>query len=376
MPRPVFHAATLCAVLFTLPAAAQTLESRIFRYGYGASTPLVTMQSAGTDAAGSGQGVLALSQQITHDGRGAPGAVATLHSALTMNGQPQTDYWAAGFSTYIQNLADPHPPAGGSQHGVLYTHLVKTTAAVPGGTVPPGRHVAEGWAQWWVLSDRTGLPSSRAGSIVGVELDIDGNGADDTADKSRYARQVVLTTFMKDPSRPFEFGYGDYWNSTTGGGGDSFFNVVSAYYAGWTVAAIDLSQGTGARANPYKDSTNRAVDIKMRNGGKLAFDGDGVNGSYLTHRPGGLEYWSEGNRRATITDAGALILGGAVLNAPGGSLALPRVGTPGPAPGAAGGRLELVCGTRPGTARLVVYAGTSTTPTTIADNIGGGVAGC
>lgn len=46
------------------------------------------------------------------------------------------------------------------------------------------------------------------------------------------------------------------------------------------------------------------------------------------------------------------------------------------APGAAGAKLELVCGTNGGTAKLVAYAGTSATATTIIDNIGAGVTGC
>jgi hypothetical protein len=45
-------------------------------------------------------------------------------------------------------------------------------------------------------------------------------------------------------------------------------------------------------------------------------------------------------------------------------------------PGATFGSLELVCGTTAGTARLIAYAGTSTTPVTIVDNIGAGVTGC
>lgn len=43
------------------------------------------------------------------------------------------------------------------------------------------------------------------------------------------------------------------------------------------------------------------------------------------------------------------------------------------APGALGGALQLVAGTSPGTAKLIIFAGTSTTPTTIIDNIGAGV---
>ncbi len=46
------------------------------------------------------------------------------------------------------------------------------------------------------------------------------------------------------------------------------------------------------------------------------------------------------------------------------------------APGPTGGKLTIACGTKPGTAALVVYAGTSLRPTKIVDNVGEGVGGC
>lgn len=363
------------------PALAQdeikASGGEFFRYGYGAKGPMVRMQSAGTDATGAAQGTLEVSQQIDLASGGPADTSAALHSSISVNGGPVTNYWAAGLSAYVHGLRDPTGSPDQSQHGALYTHLVKTTDKVPGGIVPDGRRLADGWAQWWVIQDRTGLPSSKGGASVGLEFDWFGNGPDDAPGKARYGRQVVLNRFDKsDASKPFEVGYGDYWNSHTGGAQDTFFNVVSAYYAGWTVAAIDLSQGTGARANPYQDPVNRAVDIKMRNGGKLSFDGDGVSGSYLTHQPGGLEYWSAGARVARLTDAGGLALGSAALAVGPGSIGLQRPARPAGAPGAAGMRLEVACGSMAGTARLVAYAGTSSVPTIIADNLGQGVAGC
>ena len=59
-----------------------------------------------------------------------------------------------------------------------------------------------------------------------------------------------------------------------------------------------------------------------------------------------------------------------------GDLALTKVTASGSAPGAAGAKIELVCGTSAGTAKLIMYAGTSTTPVTIIDNAGTGVTGC
>ena len=42
------------------------------------------------------------------------------------------------------------------------------------------------------------------------------------------------------------------------------------------------------------------------------------------------------------------------------------------APGAGVAMMYLVAGTNAGTAKLIIYAGTSTTPTVVADNIGAG----
>ncbi len=66
-------------------------------------------------------------------------------------------------------------------------------------------------------------------------------------------------------------------------------------------------------------------------------------------------------RTATLTD---------------GALGLAKMSASGSAPGAGGGKIELVCGTNSGTAKLVAYAGTSGTAVTILDNIGSGVTGC
>lgn len=59
-----------------------------------------------------------------------------------------------------------------------------------------------------------------------------------------------------------------------------------------------------------------------------------------------------------------------------GEIGLSKIAPSASAPGVAGAKLALVCGTGAGTAKLIAYGGSSTTPTTIADNIGAGVAGC
>lgn len=76
------------------------------------------------------------------------------------------------------------------------------------------------------------------------------------------------------------------------------------------------------------------------------------------------------------TVAGPLTLGSGSLTVSAGSVGLSKITASAAAPGAGGGKIELVCGTTAGTAKLIAYAGTSGTATTILDNIGTGVTGC
>ncbi len=59
-----------------------------------------------------------------------------------------------------------------------------------------------------------------------------------------------------------------------------------------------------------------------------------------------------------------------------GEIGIATITPSGTAPGSVGAKLALVCGTNAGTAKLIVYAGTSATPTSLLDNIGAGVLGC
>jgi hypothetical protein len=50
----------------------------------------------------------------------------------------------------------------------------------------------------------------------------------------------------------------------------------------------------------------------------------------------------------------------------------PKIAATGTAPGAALMKLEVVAGTNAGTCKIIAYAGTSATPTTLLDNVGAG----
>lgn len=74
--------------------------------------------------------------------------------------------------------------------------------------------------------------------------------------------------------------------------------------------------------------------------------------------------------------ANVLATGAGALTLTTGAVGMSKMTASASAPGAAGGKIELVCGTNAGTAKLVAYAGTSGTAVTILDNIGAGVTGC
>lgn len=69
-------------------------------------------------------------------------------------------------------------------------------------------------------------------------------------------------------------------------------------------------------------------------------------------------------------------IGGTSVTLSSGELGFTKITATAQAPGASGGKIEMVCGTNAGSVKIIAYGGTSTTPVTITDNIGSGVSGC
>lgn len=77
--------------------------------------------------------------------------------------------------------------------------------------------------------------------------------------------------------------------------------------------------------------------------------------------------------QATINTTGNVLIGtAAAWTASNGQFGLAKITDPGTAPGAGITKIHAMAGTNAGTCKLVAYAGTSTTPVTIVDNIGSG----
>ncbi len=72
------------------------------------------------------------------------------------------------------------------------------------------------------------------------------------------------------------------------------------------------------------------------------------------------------------------IASGTIVSPPPGTFTMEKTSRSGSviAPGASSARFEVTCGTLGGTARLMMFAGTSLTSSTVLDNVGSGVSGC
>jgi hypothetical protein len=86
--------------------------------------------------------------------------------------------------------------------------------------------------------------------------------------------------------------------------------------------------------------------------------------------PAGNAPFVDGN--GILTTNGRNLLVALLKETPGTTLNLPKTTPVGVAPGAGNSFLQVVAGTTAGTAKLIMYAGTSAVPSVIIDNVGGG----
>jgi hypothetical protein len=155
------------------------------------------------------------------------------------------------------------------------------------------------------------------------------------------------------------------WGSGGAGTGSALFSngfiAADACCAiGATIGARALS-GDNVAGMPvyfnYRGSSGTLQNVSLNSAGNVSGTG------YLAL--GG----TSGATFAALTGLEAGGVGATVLP---GDVAMAKGSNAATAPGTGYLKLEVVAGTNPGTCKLIAYAGTSTTPTTIADNIGSG----
>lgn len=86
---------------------------------------------------------------------------------------------------------------------------------------------------------------------------------------------------------------------------------------------------------------------------------------------------ADGTAGGTMIMSGSAMVGSLTkLTLTQGAIGMSKITASASAPGAAGAKFEVVCGTNAGTAKLIMAAGTSGTAVTVVDNVGAGVTGC
>lgn len=162
--------------------------------------------------------------------------------------------------------------------------------------------------------------------------------------------------------------------SLPGGQNNTFTNITVSGYSGVGGAAFALSGITDQQIF-HNQFDNNATCISMPGGAGTTqriryVDNNCTNATAeITGSTVGTGNWfTNGGVAASFAQFGnAVVLAGVV-----GEVGLTKITPSGAAVGAGGLKLEAVAGTNTGTCKIIAYAGTSTTPVTIADNIGGG----
>jgi hypothetical protein len=164
--------------------------------------------------------------------------------------------------------------------------------------------------------------------------------------------------------------------------------TVNSSFTTDATATVGLNWGTVSN-HPITVFTNNATRFLFDTSGNFREASTGAlgwnSGDYSTARDtslsrlaaavvqvGGASNDATGSLLAANLQTGGSVL----LTLTAGAFGMSKMTASASAPGAAGGKLELVCGTNSGSAKLIAIAGTSATAVTVIDNIGSGVTGC
>lgn len=170
---------------------------------------------------------------------------------------------------------------------------------------------------------------------------------------------------------------GVLWKFTpTGGSGTVTVDkgLAWATNAAFTTSSIEVPGMTISGAGLVTLSNN-TISI-----GSSVSAGSPVN--FITANGADIRFTPQGNGNVQVNTLGgtgqfqaftsAMFGGGVVTNLSSGEIGMTKMVASGTATGAGAAKFAVVAGTVPGTAKLIMYAGTSTAPTTIIDNVGGG----
>lgn len=238
------------------------------------------------------------------------------------------------------------------------------------------------------VSDTTAATSATTGSLVSAGgLGIGGNAffggiVTSTANSAgAYPASQAGTAWAIGGNFSNANAETNFWNTKDNAGGFDFRQKTGAsaatLLATLTTAGLRIPTGLNLGVGGTPLGATNALTL-VSTGAQIVLGQDLTN-YYTIGRNSGTGFMNFLGTQAGFigfTFGGAVQVGGSGLVLASGELGVTKIAASGSAPGANGGKVALVCGTNAGSAKLIAYAGTSTTPTTILDNIGSGVSGC
>lgn len=156
-----------------------------------------------------------------------------------------------------------------------------------------------------------------------------------------------------------------------------------------TLQSTDAGASQGPTLTIYRNSASPAVSDAISD---INFDGKDSGGNQTTYAHiattissptdtsesaiQSFQVLRSGTLATRASLTAGMTVGSAALNTNSGEIAMTKMVDAASAPTAGGAKLAVLCGTNAGTAKIVAYAGSSSTAVTVIDNVGAGVTGC
>lgn len=250
---------------------------------------------------------------------------------------------SAGMSFWCADLADSTPGNVSLIFSTVYNSGSRYSAAVTGIGVALGPNGNAWGGQFQALCGMNAAGATNPnGSIcqgVNIEADVGLTGPGQGVN-------AIAATMVIGPSSAYCLSNScpasTYFNIVSNG---DFVKAASIFQLNDAARGMLLPTGAIMRALSNKINTQDGIDLR-----NITFSG--------------CAYHSTG---FCVDNLGNVSANG---------LNVAKMAPSGSAPGSSFGKFEVVCGSTAGTAKLVMYAGVSSVPTTVTDNVGSGVAGC
>lgn len=349
----------------------------------GAFLTAVGVNTMGAETTGNNS--VAIGTDAMRNSIGIVASVAIGTNAMR-NGAATTTSIAIGQNALIGDETAPSTSVGSDMVAIGYTAMASATRTSLSTTIAIGTRAGNALqtgAAGVFIGHEAGKVATVANNMVGIGFQalVAASTGSDTVAVGRNAGGSI-TTAANDVFIGHFAGQGATGSNLVAVGSHSLEasgSTVNAVAVGHNAGKLWTGNG-GLFLGPQVGSTTAATGNNViLIGTNSSTDTPASNTTNYMAIGGGstpIMFATSTNATPAVSIPGSLSLGSGSLTVSAGSIGLTKITASAAAPGAGGGKIELVCGTNSGTAKLIAYAGTSTTAVTILDNIGASVTGC